>query len=115
MWKSKAIELARSIPLTSGLSSSLKTQRAPNAPSMWNHIFSAVQNEASASKSSIAPVLTVPAVPITQKAAAAIIGNAVLQRSQIDAKPFVGRNPAEMIATEAQDFHCLDDTFMDLG
>ena len=53
-------------PRKDGRNSSDKYASAPKAPSTWNQSPSTLQISASAIKSSVAPVFTVPAVPITQ-------------------------------------------------
>ena len=54
------------MPLTMGASAGDNRTSAPNAPSTWNHNCSAAARSASASRSSVAPLFTVPAVPMTQ-------------------------------------------------
>ncbi len=64
--KSSAIESARLIPVSSGLTASDIRAMAPIAPSTWNHSWYCWHRSAMAFRSSIAPVLTVPDVAIIQ-------------------------------------------------
>ena len=69
--------------------SSLRMHNAPKAPSTWNQRPSVLQREASAARSSIAPLLTGPGAPDHTKriqAGGAIPRNLYLKLGRIDAE-----------------------------
>ncbi len=90
---------------------------APMQPSTWNQRSSSAARSASACRSSIAPVLTVPAVPITQAglnpaARSSAIG--VAQGGDVDAQVGIGRNAPQRPIAEAQRLHRLAMAAVDL-
>ena len=79
---------------------------APQAPSTWNHKFLARARSASASRSSIAPVSTVPAVPTRRKGvkpARRSASMAARKAVKVDAIAAIHGDPAQRIASDARD------------
>ena len=87
------------------------------APSTCSQRSSRLASAASASRSSIAPVLTVPAVAITQAGSKALrpVGRyGGFERGEVDPKRPVGRDATQRPVAEAEGLHRLAVAGMDL-
>ncbi len=111
-------ESARSMPARRGAISGTSTARPPKAASTWNQSRSSRHRSASAARSSIAPVLTVPAV--TDDAERLQPGRAI-GRDRCDqgrhAKAMLGidRDQPQAVAAQAQELERLGDAAVRLA